>query len=336
MLTERRASILGFIVGEYVESAVPVGSEAIVRRYHLPVSPATIRNEMARLEEDGYISHPHTSAGRVPSDKGYRYYVERLMREEEIDGVWQETIRHQFHQVGLVQDEWPRLAAAVLARAVRNLAVVTAPSAPRLSLRHLELVAVQGAVALLIVVMDGGRIRQQLITFDEAVSQDDLQVLAAQLNQRFSGRTAAELSQEAATLAGREQQVLDATAGLVAAAERSAIDEAHLEGLPEVLSQPEFSQTDKMMAMLDLLDRHAVTRLLPLDIASDGITILIGEENPDAPIRECSVVMARYGAGPLWGVVAVIGPTRMRYARAVPTVRYLSGLMSDLVAAYYS
>ncbi len=336
MLSDRRASILGLIVGEYVETAIPVGSETIVRRYHLPISPATIRNEMAQLESEGYVSHPHTSAGRVPSDKGYRYYVERLMREDEIPPEWQETIRHQFHQVVHAQDEWIHLAAAALAQAAQNLAVVTAPRAPRLHLRHLELVAVQGPVALLVVVLDGGRIRQQLLTFDDPLSQEDLQTLSARLNERVASASARIVRAEAEAAEGRERLVLEASAAIVAEADRAAVDEAHLEGLRNVLAQPEFARSEKMLAMLDVLDEHVLTRMLPFRATGEGITVLIGEENPEGPIRECSVVMARYGAGPLWGAIAVLGPTRMRYARTIPTVRYLADLMSDLIGSYYS
>jgi len=115
MLNERRAQLLSLIIREYVDSAQPVGSETIVRKHELPYSSATIRNEMARLEEEGYISHPHTSAGRVPSDQGYRYYAESLMQENDLSAGVKQTIRHQFHQAGREEDEWIHLAAAVLA-----------------------------------------------------------------------------------------------------------------------------------------------------------------------------------------------------------------------------
>ena len=121
-LNERRARLLSLIIGEYVDTAQPVGSEHIVRRHKLGISSATVRNEMSRLEEEGYISHPHTSAGRVPSDKGYRYYVEALMHERDLPWEAQQTIRHQFHQAGREEDEWIQLSAAVLARAVENAA----------------------------------------------------------------------------------------------------------------------------------------------------------------------------------------------------------------------
>src|SRR3990170_2582313 len=127
MLTERRQRLLRFIIDEYVNTAQPVGSGAIVQKYHLPVSSATVRNEMACMEEEGYIVQPHTSAGRIPTDQGYRYYVEALMREEDLQQPDEQTIRHQFHQAAQQLEEWARLTAAILATRLHNAAVVTAP-----------------------------------------------------------------------------------------------------------------------------------------------------------------------------------------------------------------
>src|SRR3990170_6782512 len=140
MLTDRREQVLRFIVEEHVRTAQPVASGAVVSRYGMPVSPATVRNEMARLEEEGFIVQPHTSAGRVPTDRGYRYYVEALMPVESLPEDAQQTIRHQFHQAARELEEWARLAAAILAARLHNAAVVTAPHSPKPRLRWLELV----------------------------------------------------------------------------------------------------------------------------------------------------------------------------------------------------
>src|SRR6478672_11994000 len=182
MLTERRAQLLSLIIREYVDSAQPVGSDAIVRRFELPFSSATIRNEMARLEEEGYVSHPHTSAGRVPSDKGYRYYVEALMQERDLPNEVKQTIRHQFHQAGREEDEWVHLAAAVLARAVENAAVVTLPRTPESRLKRLELVGIQDNAALLVLVLYHARVKQQVMLFPEPVEQDELTAISNRLN----------------------------------------------------------------------------------------------------------------------------------------------------------
>ncbi len=193
MLTERREQLLRFIVDEYVRSAQPVASSAVVRRRGLPVSSATIRNEMARLEDEGYIVQPHTSAGRIPSDKGYRYYVEALMRPQEPPVAVQQTIRHQFHQAAGETAEWAHLAAAVLAARLSYVSVVTAPQAARPRLRWLPLVNVQDFVALLVLVLQETLVLQHTLTLDRPLSQDDLNEVAARLNSLYAGRTVDEI-----------------------------------------------------------------------------------------------------------------------------------------------
>src|SRR6185436_4485936 len=178
MLTERREALLNLIVDEYVDTAVPVGSQYIVRKHAMAVSPATVRIEMARLEEEGYINQPHTSAGRVPSDKGYRYYVESLMTEERLPWEEAQTIRHQFHQAERAMEQWFQLAAAVLAHSVSNFAVVTSPRSSATRLRHVQLVPLQETSALCVVVLNEARVRQQVVNFPEPVDQATLTVVA--------------------------------------------------------------------------------------------------------------------------------------------------------------
>ena len=172
-LTERRAAILRLIIADYVQTAQPVGSEALVQRHKLELSSATIRNEMARLEEEGYIQHPHTSAGRVPSDRGYRYFVETLTGEPDLPNDEKLRILHQFHQSTSEMAEWLQLAASVLSHSVRNLAVVTAPHAGQTRLKHLELVALHDHTALLVLVTDAVKVRQQVVSFSRPVSQPE-------------------------------------------------------------------------------------------------------------------------------------------------------------------
>ncbi len=170
-LTERRAAILRMIISDYIETTQPVGSENLVQRHRLELSSATIRNEMARLEEEGYITHPHTSAGRVPTDRGYRYYVEMLMGEPELPPDEKLRILHQFHQATSHVAQWLQLAAAVLSQTVRNAAVVTAPRVSRARLKHLQLVALRDTTALLVVVTEDVKVRQQVLSFPELVTQ---------------------------------------------------------------------------------------------------------------------------------------------------------------------
>ncbi len=337
MLTERRAQLLSLIIREYVDSAVPVGSEAIVRKHEVGFSAATIRNEMARLEEDGYISHPHTSAGRVPSDQGYRYYVEALMRESDLPWEVKQTIRHQFHQAGREEDEWIQLAAAVLARAVENAAVVTVPRSAESRLKRLELVGIQDNAALLVLVLDHARVKQQVLIFPEPVEQDELTMITNHLNETFEGHTAGEIGRSRAQLTQLEWHVANAVLELMDAGDRGGFDEAYLEGVRNVLKKPEFATSEKMLTMLDVLEQKNLTRLIPFRLLSgDGITVKIGAENEEDAMREYSIVISPYGLpGGVTGAMAVVGPTRMHYPETISTVRFVAGLMSEMLATYY-
>src|SRR3990170_7717375 len=190
MLTERQARVLELVIGEYVETASPVGSQHIQTKFQLDVSSATVRNDMAELEEAGYLSHPHTSSGRVPTDKGYRHYVETLMREEQLPWEAQQTIRHQFHQVERGQEAWVHLAASVLAQAVENAAVVTAPWTSACRLKHLELVSLHDRTALLVLVLDQARLKQQVLLLEEEQTQEELSEVGGRLNRALGGLSA--------------------------------------------------------------------------------------------------------------------------------------------------
>jgi len=336
-LTERRARLLSLIISEYVDSAVPVGSEAIVRRFDLPFSSATIRNEMAKLEEEGYISHPHTSAGRVPSDKGYRHYVEALMEERDLPAATKQTIRHQFHQAGREEDEWVHLSAAVLARAVQNAAVVTMPRTSESRLRRLELVSIQDNSALLVVVMQQARVKQQVLLFPEPVEQELLTGISSHLNQAFHGMSAVEIGRSQVQLTQLEWHVANAVREVLGSADAAGFDEAALDGVRDVLRKPEFATSDKMLNLLDVLEQRNLPKFIPFSEAADqGVTVMIGAENEQDAMHDFSVVISRYGTpGGISGAMAVVGPTRMHYPRTISTVRYLSALMSEMLSTFY-
>jgi heat-inducible transcriptional repressor len=336
-LTERRAKLLSLIVSEYVDSAMPVGSETIVRRFDLPFSPATIRSEMARLEDDGFISHPHTSAGRVPSDKGYRYYVEALMQERDLPAEVKRTIRHQFHQAGREEDEWIQLAAAVLARAVENAAVVTVPRSAASRLKRLELVGIQDTAALLVLVLQQARVKQQVLIFPEPIEQEALAAIANHLNQAFGGHTAAEIRRSAVQLTQLEWHVANAVRDIMQATDDGGYDDAYLEGVRNVLRKPEFDTSEKMLNLLDIMEQRNLRRLIPFhDVSNDGVTVMIGAENEEDAMHDYSVVISPYGEpGGISGAMAVVGPTRMHYPETISTVRFVASVMSEMLSTFY-
>jgi heat-inducible transcriptional repressor len=332
MLNDRRNNLLSLIVEEYVDSAVPVGSKNIVDKHRVPYSSATVRLEMARLEEEGFISQPHTSAGRVPSDKGYRYYVETLMAEEQLGRDEREMIRHQFHQAERDLEEWFQLAAAVLAHSVRNFAVVTSPKSKEARLRHIQLVSLHELSALLVVVLQEARVRQQVLNFQQPVDQEALTAIAGRLNATYGGLTPSEIRRLPAPPSALDEAVVGTAAELIDQ-EAFALGDVFRDGVREVLSQPEFARSERILDLVDVLEQRSLANAIPTRIAAaDGINVVIGAENTLDAMRDCSIVFARYGGddGPS-GFVGVLGPTRMRYARTIPTVRYLAAVLSELV-----
>lgn len=338
VLTERRAAILQLIVDDYVRSAVPVGSENIVRSHGLGLSSATLRNEMARLEEDGYISHPHTSAGRVPSDKGYRYYVESLMEDPDIPHEEKLRILHQFHQSSMELSEWLQLAASVLAQSASNLAVVTEPRTPAIKLKHIQLIELNESAALLVLVTEDIKLHQQVVTLPEPLGQEELTRVAGHLNQRLAGKGAEAIRAELGENTSFEDAVIRVAADIIASEDTAQYAEAHLEGIANVLRQPEFSRSDRMLDVLEALEERNLAKVIPFETIADvGVTVIIGAENRRDAMRDCSVVVARYsagGGGPS-GTLGIVGPTRMHYPRAIASVRYLGALMSELMVKLY-
>ena len=331
-LSERRSQILKYIVEQYVADARPVGSERIARQY-AAVSSATIRNDMAALEEVGLITQPHTSAGRVPTDAGYRFYVQHLMRDRELSPTEQRTIRHQFHQVESDVDEWVHLASSVLAHSVGTAAVVTPPVSPRARVRRVELLPVQEDVALLALILPSGAVRERLIHHDQPLAREELQRLANQLSAELEDKGAEQVEQAAARATGFAARVIGAIARLLRHAEEQAFSEIYYEGLSHMLEQPEFANSARLKPIVEVLERADVlARLLRDAPGTGGVRVIIGSEHALEQMRNTAVVLTRYGSGDeIVGVLGVLGPTRLPYWRAVPMVRFMAGLLDLLV-----
>jgi heat-inducible transcriptional repressor len=337
-LTERRQNLLQIIVDEYVTSAQPVGSSALVEKYRLPYSSATVRSEMAALEDEGFVSHPHTSAGRVPTDLGYRYYVETLMREESLSAELQQTIRHQFHQAARELEEWARLAAAIIAGRLHNAAVVTTPHSPQPRLRWIELVGVHDYLALLVVVLQEARVLQQTLALEVPLTQDELTAIARRLNGLFDGKTAAQIRSQNLPALPVEAAVAEAAASLLDTADAEGVEPSFMEGLRDLLRQPEFTQGERILGLLELLEDRNLPRAIPVQGAGgQEVRVIIGGEHPVDVMRVCSVITTRYtGPAGLRGSLSVVGPTRMHYPRTVSMVRYMSTLMEELLGVYFA
>ncbi len=334
-LTERQKTILMLVVRDYIEFAQPVGSQRLVERYHLDLSSATIRNEMLALTETGHLRQPHTSAGRVPTEEGYRYFVGHMIHPELPENV-QNTISHQFHQARPEIDQWMTLTAAVLAQQSQAVSLVTAPHAEKSRFKHVELISTQGRQVLMVLVMAGGEVNQQILTLAEPVTQERLSATANRLNQAYQSRTADEIN----TLSARADALEQDITLLVTRDMRRSGDlvsgELYYDGLTNVLAEPEFNASEEARRALRLLEeRSQIQELLSrtmMDSGIGGVQVIIGGEGAWEELRQCSMVLARYGVpGVVTGTLGVLGPMRMSYNRTIPAVRYVAGLLSDLV-----
>jgi len=343
-MTERRQLILKLVIQEYIENAPikGVASETLLKKYKLQYSSATIRNELAALEDQGLLTHQHTSAGRIPTDAGYRYFVENLMDRQALSPQEQRTIQHQFYQVRGELDQWIHLAAAVLARTAHNAAVVTPPRAYQIRFKHLELIAIYETVVLVVLVLHDGTIKQQSLTAEQPYTQDELSQLAQRFNERLHEATAEKMQQFAQEpvdppLSAFEQTVLEMICRSIQQIEGQINEQLHYDGLTELLEHAEFNQVDRVRRVLQILEQgKGIGPLIPQALNSEGVQVVIGGEHGHDTMREYSVILSRYGrSGEVAGVVGIFGPTRMPYPRSISSVRYISTVMSDLLAELY-
>jgi heat-inducible transcriptional repressor len=336
MLSARSETILKSIVGQYIVKATPVPSQSIVNDFELAVSSATIRNEMAHLEQEGYITRPHPSAGSVPLDKGYRYYVETLS-DIELPLAERLLVSHLFHQVERELEDWLSLAATLTAQLVQNVAVVTLPKPAHCRFRHLELVALKDSLALVVLVLHGAMLRQQLITFDQAISQQELTNIANTLNTAYADKTRTKISAKKLNLSATEQLVTDCLLKIMQGEDEQEYEHFNLDGLHFTLNQPEFRRGQVGQALAQLVDgRNLMRTITPEKMATREVQVIIGRENKAETIRECSVVINRYGLPEeAVGIISVVGPTRMPYARTISAVHYISSVLSQLIAELY-
>jgi len=339
-LTSRQRTILGLVMRDYVQSAAPVSSRTLVEHYGLRVSTATVRNELARLEELGYLTHPHTSAGRVPTHKGYRRFVERLLGEVELPLHERRTIAHQFHQARRDFEQWMPLAASVLVRTARGAALVTAPQSARSCYKHLQLISIQGRVVLLVLVLRGGTIKQQMLTLAEPISQEALNETSDRLNQHCSGLTVGEIQARVSELRPFEADMAKLVVDIMHRVNARTAGVVYRDGLSEVLQQPEFLEREQAQGLVRVVEEHSFFEAVLADALGPevgSVRVLIGGEGRWSELQACSLVLGRYGvAGFATGALGVVGPTRMSYGRAISAVRFVAGLLSDLVYDMYA
>jgi len=336
-LTSRRETVLKIIVQEYISTGVPVASETISRNYQLGVSPATIRNDMAYLEERGYIARPHISAGAIPLNKAYRHYVESIVEDIELSSTEQRFIGSLFQDMEMEFERWAKLAASLLSHLIRTIGIVTLPKAPKCRFKHLELVKLQEFLILLVLVLQQTKLKRQFLPVSESMSQEELTRFANRLNIVYGGLTISEILIKELELSPFERQINEVIVNLMTAEDELEYDEPYFEGLRLMFSQPEFVTSNQLLSIMELMEeKEWLSVMLSKGLAEGEVKIVIGEESQQEPLRNLSLIFTRYGIPrEIGGAIGVIGPTRMNYSRAISSVRYLSEVLSGLVAEVY-
>ena len=334
-LTERQERILAMVVRSYIETGRPVGSRALVEEYGLDVSSATVRNDFATLGELGYVTQLHTSAGRIPTERGYRYFVQKLLGEFHLPLHERQMIRHQFHQARLELEQWMRLSAATLARTSGSASFVTAPQSRANRFKHVQLIATQDRLVLMVLVLFGGEVKQQMLTLAEPLPQNRLSVAADRLNAFFLDMEADDI---AARLSGLHLDTLETEiAGLVLdilhRKDNQPISDIYRDGLVNILDDEGTRQAVRLLEERTLL---ASVLLEQEAQGGEGVQVVIGGDGRWEGLRDCTMILSRYGVTDSFsGTLAVVGPTRMPYDRNVAAVRYVADLMSGFVYDYF-
>ena len=334
VLDDRKLAVLRAIVQDYVSTMEPVGSKSLVDRHHLDVSPATIRNDMAVLEEQGYIAQPHTSAGRIPTDKGYRLFVDRLSGVKPLSAAERRAIE-TFLAGAYDLDDVVTRTVRLLAQLTRQVAVVQYPSLTRSSIRHVELVPLAAKRVLLVLITDTGRVQQRMVELPAPIGEDAVTQLRAVLNACLDGRMLTEVASVVADLPERVQPSERPNAAAVFSVILESLVERHEEkvvvGGASNLTPADFSQG--LHEVLESLEEQVVLMRLLGESDQASVTVRIGAENPVAGLHSTSLVVAGYGSGDqAVARLGVLGPTRMDYPTAMGAVRAVARYVGQILA----
>jgi heat-inducible transcriptional repressor len=334
-LTQREKAILDILIGSYVTTGEPVGSRT-VSKMGLGLSAATIRNSMADLEEKGYLQHPHTSAGRVPSDKGYRYYVDMLMSREELAAAAQKALREN---IALVQEGNVETllghVSKVLADVSHNLGIALGPQFVQGIFERLEMVRLSESKLLMVMSIRSGLVKTMVMEVDADIDDEELSQTRRVVNERLSGLTVGEI------MGSVKERLESASSGspkllrLIAESADSLFEvfsgvELHMDGTRNFFGQPEFT-SERLAGLIGMLEEKESVAHMLQDRGEDDFLITIGEEHISPELQGCSLLTSRYNMGNVSGVIGIIGPTRLPYGRLVPLLQYMSNLTGEML-----
>lgn len=340
MLSERQRIILSAIIDDYVRSAEPIGSRSISKRGNVGFSPATIRNEMSDLEEMGFLEQPHTSAGRIPSHKGYRYYVDHLLQQGGLDSHELDTMKITFAQRIQEMEEVIQHVAGMLSSLTNYTSVILGPEVFSTTLKHLQIIPLNETTAVAIIVTNTGHVENKTVTIPEGMAMSEIEKVVNILNARlkdvpflqFKSKLYNEISAEISKYVSGYEELISTVESVLQNDEK---DRIFLSGTTNMLIQPEFKDIDKIKSILDLLDETpTLVRLFTPSI--EGVEVKIGSENSIEAINNCSLITASYSIGdnPI-GTIGIIGPTRMEYARVINLLNVVSKHLEVSLSRWY-
>lgn len=338
-MDERKRRILQAIVQDYIESAEPVGSRTIARRHDIGVSPATIRNEMADLEMLGYLEHIHTSSGRIPSSKGYRFYVDGLLPPQELSAEEKARIDRWYLARARRIEEVFQETARIISHMTRNVAMVLAPQMTQAAFRCLQFLPLDGRRSVAVLMTDAGFVENRIVEMPPGAAFEDFQRMAGVINASLAGCTLDAIPKAAYRKIREEiadEGLYDAAVDII----RRALDTGrherlYLGGTTQMLSQPEYHDVEKVKEMLLILEEEQILKDILHAHLGEGLRVTIGRENEYSGIRDCSIVTATYHlGGELLGTIAVLGPTRMEYGKAMTLLGYMNEHLSDVMRRF--
>ncbi|MDP2362858.1 MAG: heat-inducible transcriptional repressor HrcA [Ignavibacteria bacterium] len=339
-LNDREKTILRSIVQQFILTASPVGSRNITKKFNVGVSPATVRNIMSDLEDSGFINHPHTSAGRIPTDKGYRYYVDTLMEIQKIKNSDKGIIDKSLEQSTLETDEILKIASRLLSSITKQIACVTYPKLDNGILSRIQLVSLSSTRLLVVVSIQSGLVKTMTLEFESEVENTKLQKVEALLNERLNGLTFQEIrktfKERFFDIGDTEKPIIRLFIDSVDKIFRDQVTEEKvvITGATNVIQQPEFDDPGKFQSVIELIeDKDIIIHIMEKkkSESSNSVLISIGSENEDEKFNEYSLITKEYNFGGTSGTVGIIGPKRMEYSKVVAIVSYLGDMLSEVL-----
>ncbi|MFA4136859.1 MULTISPECIES: heat-inducible transcriptional repressor HrcA [Brevibacillus] len=339
MLSDRQQMILNAIVDNYIHSAEPVGSRTISKRDDIGFSSATIRNEMSDLEELGYLEQPHTSAGRVPSTKGYRFYVDNLIQPHLLEETELGKLKQLFAERILHAEQVVEYTAQILSQLTNYTAIVLGPEIFEHRLKHIQIVPLNAEQAVAIVVTHTGRVENKLIDLPEGIGAGEIEKLVNLLNAKLTDVPLWQLRQRLyQEISGEMQRHTEQYEEILKLLNNSLTQEeerVYLRGATKIMNQPEFRDVDKVKDILELLEQHDQLMNV-IGMQGDGLTVRIGQENQLDAIKQCSIITTSYSLGgkPV-GMVGILGPTRMEYGKVITVLNHLAEGLSRMLTSQF-